>query len=127
SLLLRTLRTVRPDRKALATNTSAVTLPHVVVALVSDLMDRSRLNAVLDEVEFASDPAACADAEVVIVDLGRHGKAVAAVRRAAPGARIVAFGPHVDEALLDQARRDGADAVLPRSQFFRDPAAATRE
>jgi hypothetical protein len=42
----------------------------------------------------------------------------------APGARIVAFGPHVDDELLAQAERDGADLVLPRSRFFQDPAAA---
>jgi hypothetical protein len=30
----------------------------------------------------------------------------------------------VDRALLDRARRDGADHVMPRSQFFEDPAAA---
>ncbi len=41
------------------------------------------------------------------------------MRAAAPGARIVAFGPHVDTEGLAQARRDGADAVLPRSRFFR--------
>jgi hypothetical protein len=49
---------------------------------------------------------------------------VAEVRAAAPDARIVAFGPHVDTALLEQATRDGADAVLPRSRFFQDPTAA---
>jgi hypothetical protein len=46
------------------------------------------------------------------------------VRAAAPDARIVAFGPHVDTELLTRATRDGADAVLPRSKFFLDPAGA---
>jgi hypothetical protein len=41
-----------------------------------------------------------------------------------PGARIVAFGPHVDADVLEQAAADGADVVLPRSRFFQDPAAA---
>ncbi|MFI5053885.1 MAG: hypothetical protein ACHQDE_05940 [Acidimicrobiia bacterium] len=95
-----------------------------VVALVSDLMDRSRITSSLDGVEFARDADACAGAEVVIVDLARHGASVAAVRAAAPQARVVAFGPHVDEALLDRARRDGADLVLARSRFFQDPDAA---
>ncbi|HEY7105276.1 MAG TPA: DNA-binding response regulator [Acidimicrobiia bacterium] len=95
-----------------------------VVALVADLMDRSRVSAALPGVRFTSDPTGCAGAEIVVVDLARHGTAVAAVRAAAPAARIVAFGPHVDEALLSAARDDGADVVLPRSQFFRDPAAA---
>jgi len=38
--------------------------------------------------------------------------------------RLVAFGPHVDDRLLEGARADGADVVVPRSQFFRSPAAA---
>ena len=97
-----------------------------VVALVSDLMDRSRVSAAVPDVVFAADPAACADADVVIVDLARHSESVAAVRAAAPSARVVAFGPHVDDALLADARTDGADVVVARSQFFRDPAAALR-
>jgi hypothetical protein len=95
-----------------------------VVAIVSDLMDRSRVSAAVPEVAFATDPAASADADVVLVDLARHSGLVAAVRAAAPSARIVAFGPHVDDELLAGARSEGADVVLPRSQFFRDPAAA---
>ena len=60
----------------------------------------------------------------MVVDLARFGDAVAPVRATAPGARIVAFGPHVDDAALTQPRRDGADLVLARSAFFRDPRAA---
>ena len=97
-----------------------------LVALVGDLMDRSRVSGVVPEVEFATEPAACAGADVVVVDLARYADAVAAVRAAAPDARIVAFGSHVDSDLLERARRDGADAVLPRSRFFQDPAAAIR-
>lgn len=95
-----------------------------IVAITSDLMDRSRIAGTIDGVEFAGDAAACAGADVVVVDLARAAALVAAVRAAAPGARIVAFGPHVDTDLLDQARGDGADVVLPRSRFFQDPAAA---
>ena len=95
-----------------------------VVALVADLMDRSRLSAAIPDVAFASDAAACAGADVVVIDLARHADAVAAARAAAPGARIVAFGPHVDDDLLTDARTAGADVVLPRSRFFRDPSAA---
>jgi DNA-binding NarL/FixJ family response regulator len=97
-----------------------------VVALVSDLMDRSRVSGAMPDVVFASDPAASTDADVVIVDLARHADAVAAVRASAPSARIIAFGPHVDDDLLQRARADGATLVLPRSQFFRDPAAAVQ-
>ncbi len=70
------------------------------------------------------DAGACADADVVIVDLARNADHVAAVRAAAPAARIVAFGSHVDTEVLEQATRDGADVVLPRSRFFQDPGAA---
>jgi hypothetical protein len=97
-----------------------------IVALVSDLMDRSRLSSALgavSAVEFARDADACVGADVVVIDLARHGDMVGAVRTAAPHARVVAFGPHVDDDLLERARRDGADVVLPRSRFFQDPAA----
>jgi DhnA family fructose-bisphosphate aldolase class Ia len=95
-----------------------------IVAITGDLMDRSRISGSIDGVEFARDAAACAGADVVLIALARDATSVAAVRAAAPAARIVAFGPHVDSDLLAQATRDGADAVLPRSKFFQDPAAA---
>ena len=95
-----------------------------VIAIVSDLMDRSRVSGAVPDVAFTTDPAACRDADVVVIDLARHSGSVAAVRATAPSARIVAFGPHVDDELLAGARSQGADVVLPRSQFFRDPAAA---
>jgi len=95
-----------------------------IVAFVDDLMDRSRLSAATPDVEFATEPSAATRADVVVVDLARHAAHVSAVRAAAPEARIVAFGPHVDGTLLSGARADGADVVLHRSQFFRDPRAA---
>ena len=95
-----------------------------VVAFLADLMDRSRLTGTFTDLTFTTDPAAAADADVVLIDLVRFGALVGAIRAAAPGARIVAFGPHVDTDSLAQAVRDGADAALARSQFFRDPAAA---
>ena len=95
-----------------------------IVAITSDLMDRSRISGAVDGIEFARDAADCTGADVVVIDLARDAALVAAVRGAAPGARIVAFGPHVDTELLEQAARDGADTVLPRSKFFQDPAAA---
>jgi DNA-binding NarL/FixJ family response regulator len=97
-----------------------------IVAMTADLMDRSRLSTALGDVEFIRDTAACSGAAVVVIDLARNADAVVAVRAAAPDARIVAFGPHVDTDVLDRAARDGADVVLPRSRFFQDPAAAIR-
>jgi hypothetical protein len=100
--------------------------PTRVVALVADLMDRSRLAAAVQQVVIASEPARAADADVVVVDLARFSGAVAELRRVAPHALLVAYGPHVDEAAADAARAAGADRVLPRSRFFRDPAEAIR-
>ena len=71
-----------------------------VVAITTDLMDRSRISGAIDGVEFARDAAACAGADVVVIDLARSAALVAPVRAAAPDARIVAFGPHVDTELL---------------------------
>jgi DNA-binding NarL/FixJ family response regulator len=91
-----------------------------LVALTTDLMDRSRLSAALPELKFVLD----ADADVVIVDLARGVGQVTSVRASNPEARIVCYGPHVDDASLRDARAAGADVVLPRSRFFRDPKAA---
>ena len=101
-----------------------------VVALVVDLMDRSRLSDTGLDVVFATDidaaqaSARVAPADVVVVDLSRHDVDLAAVRAAFPDARIVGFGPHVDTERAVDARAAGIDLVLPRSRFFRDPAAA---
>ena len=95
-----------------------------VCALVADLMDRSRISGTVPGVVFVRDVSACADADVVIVDLAKSGGDVGALRAAAPAAKLVCFGPHVDEASAAAARADGADVVLPRSRFFHDPAAA---
>jgi hypothetical protein len=101
-----------------------------VVALATDLMDRSRLSAAIDGISFAGSAAesvAEPSPDVVIVDLARFGVAVGELRRALPGTRIVAFGPHVDEDAARAAREAGADIVWPRSRLFRDPAAAMRD
>jgi hypothetical protein len=95
-----------------------------VVALVPDVMDRSRLAAAVPDIEFANDVDRCTDADIVIIDLARRADDVQLARRHAPSARIVAFGPHVDGTALDAAQVDGADVVLPRSRFFRDILAA---
>jgi DNA-binding NarL/FixJ family response regulator len=91
-----------------------------VCALVSDLMDRSKISAAIPGVVFSLD----ASAGVVIVDLARGPQLVAEIRAETPGIRIVCYGPHVDDDAAAAARAAGADVVLPRSRFFRDPAAA---
>ena len=95
-----------------------------IVAFVPDLMDRSRLATALSAVEFVRGVEEIGDADVVVVDLARHGTDLRSIRLAAPSTRIVGYGPHVDDAALARARSDGADVVMPRSRFFRDPAAA---
>ena len=90
-----------------------------IVVMTNDLMDRSRISAALGDVEFTTDPARAEGADVVVVDLARHAAVVASVRAAAPAARIVAFGPHVDTEGFAQASarrcRRGASplALLP--------------
>jgi DNA-binding NarL/FixJ family response regulator len=95
-----------------------------VAALVDDLMDQSRVRAALPGTRFVRDVAALGAADVVIIDLARHADVVRTIREQSPTVRIVGFGRHDNPALLDRAQRDGANAVLARSRFFHDPAAA---
>jgi len=103
-----------------AAKVAFVTAP--TAAVVSrNVMDRSRIESALEQVGWR--PASVDAASVVVVDLehdGAMGSIEAAVGR---GARVVAFGPHVDTGRLEAARSAGA-SVLARSAFFRSPAAA---
>ncbi|MEE3369886.1 MAG: hypothetical protein VX346_11125 [Planctomycetota bacterium] len=45
---------------------------------------------------------------------------VAMVRNRAPGATIIAFGPHVWEAKLQAAQQAGCDQVLSRGQLHKE-------
>jgi hypothetical protein len=92
----------------------------LVAATTTDLMDRSRIGAAIPGVVFGLDNAV----DVVIVDLARGAEQVAEVRAAMPAARVVCYGPHVDDEAAAAARAAGADVVMARSRFFRDPAAA---
>ena len=93
-----------------------------VVAYVPDLMDRSKVAGAGAAVSFAPTPdalvTAAADADLVVVDLGRPGVVDVLPALVATGARVVAFGSHVDRATLDAARAAGCEEVLPRSRFF---------
>lgn len=95
----------------------------MIVAYTPDLMDRSRITSAVGAgaVRFVATADALvglADADVVVVDLGRRGALDALAAIVASGVRVVAFGSHVDHALLDAARAAGVDEVLPRSRFF---------
>ncbi len=96
------------------------------VVLAPDLMDRSRIAAVLPSARFVGVAAALSaaveetGASLALVDLARQGAldAVSALRGRG-GVRVIGFGSHVDETLLAAATAAGADEVLARSVFFR--------
>src|SRR3954447_6958974 len=99
-----------------------------VVALVPDLMDRSKLTAALGaDVELVATPRHLSqrltgegpDPAIVVVDLGRRGaiEALPPIQPATAG-RFIGFGPHVERDVLRVAREAGCDEVLARSVFF---------
>jgi DNA-binding NarL/FixJ family response regulator len=97
------------------------------VALVADLMDRSRLSGIEGlDVTFVRTVAAMSaevdagSVDVVVVDLKRP-DALDAIAAIAGRTRVVGFGAHVDTEGLRAARDAGADLVLARSAFFADP------
>ena len=86
-----------------------------VSALVRDLMDRSKLSAAIPGLQFSLTD----ETTVVIVDLALFADDVPEIRASHPHARIVGYGPHVE----DFSGVD-VDLALARSKFFRDPSAA---
>jgi len=102
------------------------------IFLSSDLMFSSRLLGAAQvlgaQLQVAAQPAALADTltadcRLVLIDLSLDGldlqAAIGAVRAAAPQARVVAFGAHVNEAALAAAEAAGCDQVLSRGQFHK--------
>jgi hypothetical protein len=96
-----------------------------LVACVPDLMDRSKVAAVAPDATFCRAPgdllvtALNEGATLAVIDLSRAGALEAAAELRQAGVATVAFGSHVDDALLDAAREAGCEEVLPRSIFFR--------
>lgn len=100
-----------------------------VLALVRDLMLRSRIEGVAEALGVACTPAATleiaraaeASPSIVFVDLSDSHfppeETLAAMRAAAPAARVVAFASHVDLKAFKAARAAGFDQVLSRSEF----------
>src|SRR5262245_17479997 len=99
-----------------------------VLAVVPDLYFATRIAATAKaagvELALVTAPQALARAtepgvSLVMVEL--QGKSavelVCELKRARPALPVMGFGPHVEAALLRDARSAGADAVLPRSQF----------
>ena len=90
-----------------------------VLVLSVDLMDRSKIAAAFPAATMVRSTAKlaemAADADLVIVDLARFGDPDGLAEL---GERVVAFGSHVDDEVLNAAQAAGAEA-LPRSVFFR--------
>jgi hypothetical protein len=86
-----------------------------VVAIATDLMDRSKISGALEEVRFVRPGGDLAGVDIVLVDLSLPGALDDAV---GSGARVIAYGSHVADDVLAAARASGAEA-LPRSVFFR--------
>jgi DNA-binding NarL/FixJ family response regulator len=98
--------------------------------LSSDLMFTSRVLGAAKTlglaVQLVADPKQlperlAADCRLAMIDLSLDGlnlpAAVQALKAGAPQVCTVAFGPHVDEALLADAADAGCDLVLTRGQF----------
>jgi DNA-binding NarL/FixJ family response regulator len=98
----------------------------VIAALTADLMFAARIRGAAPAAAAVQSLAKLSEVagpstRLVLVDLQAR-EAVAAVERVrawAPGARVVAFGPHVAEEALAEARSAGADQVMTRGAFVR--------
>ncbi len=102
-----------------------------LLALVKDLMFRSKIDAVCEslgvEVAYVSAvellPPRCAEIspQVVVVDLSERTfeaeTTMAEIRKCAPGARVIGFASHVDLKSLAGARQAGFTRVLSRQEF----------
>jgi DNA-binding NarL/FixJ family response regulator len=101
-----------------------------VIFLSSDLMFSSRVGGAAKQLNVemvlvpnvASLPTKItADSDLVLVDLSLDGlnlpSVVKAVKSAAPQAKVVAYGAHVDHAALADASEAGCNLVLTRNQF----------
>ena len=111
-----------------------------VLFLSSDLMFTSRIvgaaKAVSLPVQLVADPASLpqritADCRLALVDLALDNlnlpAAVKAIKEGSPAARVIAYGAHVDEAALADARDAGCDLVLTRGQFHKQYADLLRD
>ncbi len=96
-----------------------------IAALVRDLMFASRVRGAAPTAAVAQKAEDLPrllgpDTKLVILELEAEGamELIPRVMEQAPGARLVAFGPHVLEEKLEAARSAGAE-VMPRGQFVK--------
>jgi DNA-binding NarL/FixJ family response regulator len=102
-----------------------------ILALVRDLLLRSRIEAVADTLGIEVTPASTLDLArirateltpaIIFADLSDANfpaeETARALRAAAPDARLVGFASHVDLKSLASARAAGFDLTLSRSEF----------
>ncbi len=99
-------------------------MPERIAIWTRDLIDTSQLKALIPQLETANNIEAVITAAIIIINLEEFGPIITEIRSRAPAAFIIAYGPHVDIESAEAARVAGADRVLPRSRFFRDPLSA---
>ena len=109
-----------------AAKAAALRAVGAVAVLSRNLLDRSKLEAALDggghEVMVIKGGELPDGVSTVVADL-EHPEAMAVLEAAArAGVRAIAYGPHVAEDAMEDARSAGAEAI-PRSKVLRDPAA----
>ena len=123
-----------------STHASARPAAGAITVISSDLMLSVRLEAAAQQVgltpEVISSPAALSQGlasrqpGLVVLDLADTAfpfpETYAAVREQAPGAKVVAFYPHVRAELGSMAIAAGCDIVMPRSRFLSNPSDALR-
>jgi hypothetical protein len=87
-------------------------------------IDRSRIEDAAVSAGYRIDVVGEVPAEgrwaVGFVDLEHPGADAAIKALSAAAARVIAFGPHVDDLAMTRARSLGAREALPRSRFFKD-------
>jgi DNA-binding NarL/FixJ family response regulator len=93
----------------------------MLLLITNNLMTRSWLGPPLTAAGVdLSAPAKAEAPDLIAVDLTNDGAvdAVARLRAAHPGARILAFGPHVDAEAFRAARGAGADEAVARGKVL---------
>ena len=96
-------------------------MPTTVAVYTPDLMDRSKISSAAPDARFVSSPDALvglAGVDAVVVDLNKKGvlEALPAIVASIP--RVLAYGRHVDAAILAAAKEAGCGEVMTRSDFF---------
>lgn len=98
--------------------------------LTRNLMDGSKLDAGFTSAGWSTvslrDSTVLPDVDALVVDI-EHPAAFEVLAASSSRITCLAYGPHVDTAAFERARRSGAHHTLPRSIVFRDTSAlATR-